>query len=66
MLRSLGVYTAFKWFAVAVLAVAVWQGYNGNLAAIADAMWGAVQTGARVVTDIWNSIDPPNTGGKQK
>lgn len=66
MLRSLGVMTALKWFAVACFFVAIWQGYNGNLAAIADAVWGAVKTGASVITDIWNSIDPPTTGDKKK
>lgn len=61
MLRSLGITTALKWFAIACVGVAVWQAYNGNIGAIANAVWSWIQAGADVVTRIWNEINA-NTG----
>jgi hypothetical protein len=57
MLRSLGVMTAFKWFCVAAVAVAIWRGFNGDLGAIISTVWLWIQRGADVVTNIWNSIN---------
>lgn len=61
MLRSLGIGQAVKWFLLACVAVAIWQSYNGNLSAIADAIWGWIQAGADVVTRLWNSINDTNS-----
>lgn len=60
MLRSLGIGQALKWFVLACVAVAIWQAYDGNLTAIADALWRWVQAGADVVTRIWHSINASN------
>ena len=60
MLRGLGIGTAFRYFVIAAIAVAVWQGFNGDLGAMLWTLWGYVQQGANVVTEVWNSI---NSGG---
>jgi hypothetical protein len=63
MLRSLGITTMLKWFLVACVLLAIWQAYNGNIGAIAQAVWSWIQAGADVVTRIWNEV---NSGGKGK
>ena len=57
MLRSLGITTLLKWFLVACVLLAIWQGYNGNIGAIVQAVWGWIQTGADVVTRLWNEVN---------
>lgn len=57
MLRSLGIMMALKWFVIAAVAVAIWQGFDGNLGAIASTVWAWVEAGSRVVTDIWYRIN---------
>lgn len=57
MLRSLGIMTAFKWFVLAAVAVAIWQGFDGDLGAVVSEVWRWIQMGAGVVTNIWNSVN---------
>ncbi len=57
MLRTLGVLTLLRWFVVAAVLLALWQGFNGDLGAIAAAAWSWVQAGADVVTRIWTAIN---------
>lgn len=61
MLRSLGITTALKWFAVACVVVAVYRGYNGDVGAVITTVWGWVQSGADAVTNIWHSVDSTTT-----
>jgi len=56
MLRSLGVFTLLKWFAVACVLLAIWRGFEGDLGAIAETVWAWLLYGADVVTNIWNQI----------
>jgi hypothetical protein len=63
MLRSLGIMAAFKWFVIACVGLAVWRAYDGNLGAIATAIWDWIQAGADVVTRIWDNV---NTNGGPK
>lgn len=63
MLRSLGITSAIKWFVVACVVLAVWQAFNGNIGAIADAVWNLIQAGADVVNRIWDSINSGNGNG---
>jgi hypothetical protein len=60
MLRGLGIGTAIRWFVIAAVALALWQGFNGDIGAIMWAIWGYVEQGSEVVTDIWNSVNSGN------
>lgn len=66
MLRSLGIMTAAKWFVIACIGLAVWRGFNGDLGAIVDSIWGYIQTGADVATNIWNEVNSNSGGGNKK
>lgn len=57
MLRGLGIGSAFRYFLLAAVGLALWQGFNGDLGAILWTIWGYVEQGARVVTDVWNSVN---------
>ena len=57
MLGKLGITKLLKWFVLAAIAVAIWQGFNGNLGAIAETVWAWVLAGADVVTNIWHAIN---------
>lgn len=58
MMRSLGVTSALRWFLVAIVALAIWRGFEGDLGAIATTLWSWIERGAEVVTMIWNEIQP--------
>jgi hypothetical protein len=64
MLRSLGITTAVRWFVIACVGLAVWRGFNGDIGAIVDAVWGWIQTGAEVVTNIWHEVNKSQGKGK--
>jgi hypothetical protein len=57
MLRQLGLFVIFRYFVLACFVVAVYKGFNGDLGAIAVAVWEWIQRGADVVTSLWNSIN---------
>ena len=54
MIRSLT--EPLRWFMFACVALAIWQSYNGDPAAIAQALWGAVQTGADFLTEVFTQV----------
>lgn len=56
-MRGLGIGVAIRYFVIAAVCVAIWQGFNGDLGAAFWAGWGYVEQGADVVTQIWNSIN---------
>lgn len=65
MLRSLGITSIIKWFIIACVGLAIWKSYNGDIGAIVNAIWGWIQRGAEVVTNIWNEVNS-NTGNGNK
>jgi biotin transporter BioY len=60
VLRALGVMTMLRYAVVAMVLLAIWQGFNGDIGVIASTAWGFVQTGADVVTRIWESVNSRN------
>lgn len=57
MLRSLGIYTLIKWFAVACIVIAVWRGYHGDVGAIVSDLWSLLLKGADLVTYLWHMVN---------
>jgi hypothetical protein len=41
---------------LAMIALAVWRAFKGDLGSIALAGWSIVETGADAVTDVWNAL----------
>jgi low affinity Fe/Cu permease len=44
------------WFIIAVIAVAIWRGSNGDLTKVADTVWMVLNKGADFVTVLWNNL----------
>lgn len=57
MFRSLGLHHALRWFIIAAIVVAIWQGFNGNLGAMVTWAWHLIQAGAGVATSLWHSLN---------
>ena len=64
MVRRLQLGKYVGYILLAMVALAIWQGFNGNVSAMADKAWELLQDGANVVTHIWNSVSKDNKGGK--
>lgn len=57
MLRGLGIGRLIRTVLLAMVAVAVWEGFHGNVGAIVAAGWHVIQTGADVITQIWRTAN---------
>lgn len=55
MLRTLGLHHALRWFLVACVVLAIWEGFHGNLYAMIHTVMHWVQQGADVITSLWSS-----------
>lgn len=63
MLRSLGIGRWIGFALLAMVALAIWKMNDGNLASIADGIWGLLNRGADVVTTLWeNFVSAPSEG----
>lgn len=61
MLRSLGIGRWIGFALLAMVALAIWKMNDGNLANIADGIWGLLNRGADVVTTLWeNFVSAPS------
>ncbi len=45
-----------RYFVGASVALAIWQGFEGDLGSVAWMAWTYVQQGADVVTDVWHGV----------
>jgi hypothetical protein len=64
MLRSLGIGRWIGFALLAMVVIAIWRMNDGNLANIADGIWGLLNRGADVVQTLWeNFISAPQEGG---
>lgn len=56
MIRRIGLYAV-----VACVAVAIWQGSQGNAGNLTDRSWSLLQSGASIVRSIYDDLMHPNT-----
>lgn len=57
MLRRLGLGKLVGWVLLAMILVAVWQGFHGDVHAMVTKAWELIQSGANEVTKLWNSLN---------
>jgi len=56
MLRSLGIGRWIGFALLAMVVIAIWKMNGGNLAAIADGIFGLLNRGADVIQTLWENF----------